>query len=204
MLRRILIIGGACLGIGLMVSPALGVRSIPKKANKYQATIIQGVEACTTANAFAQGALSTPGCNPVVPSDPACVFLNGEGGGKALAKAKDDISIKVKLKKIDPGCEGQTLCAIATVRTATENCDDTDGAGGTIVGDCTTETQTDLPLGLACAAVLDGKLQIKTTVNQSLAGALVTGNSTEFTLGEVGLLRSGAAGAAFRAGLLLP
>ncbi len=66
MLRRILFIGGACLGMALMVGPALGARNVPKKANKYIATIVQGVEACTSANDTAPGALGTPACNPVV------------------------------------------------------------------------------------------------------------------------------------------
>ncbi len=129
------------------------------------------------------------------------MFEDGAGKGQAKAKSKTDISIKVKLRKVDPACNGETLCAVASVITAQNNCG---------LGDCTTEAQVDLPLGIACCTVVDEKCDIKTTVNTALPGALVTGNSAEFQLGEVGLLRVGTPDnspnrqpAAFRAGLLL-
>ena len=112
------------------------------------------------------------------------------------AKAKDDIAVAVKLGGLDDACNGETLCAVASVRTSQNNCASS--------GDCSTVTQTDLPLGVACCTVDKGKCKLKTTVNQSLPGALVTGNAAEFIIGEVGMLRSGAAGPGFRAGLLLP
>ncbi len=189
---------GTILGMAFLVGPAVGQRNVPKKANKYQATIVQGVEACTSANTTAPGILSTPACDPVVPSDPSCVFDN-KGGGKVLAKSKDDIKISVKLKKlINEGvasCEGETLCAVASVRSTSDAC-----ASG---NPCTTVDQEDLPLGVACCTVQKGKCKIKTTVNASLPGALVPGNRSEFIIGRVGLKRSGSPNVAFRAGLLL-
>ena len=199
MLRRILFVGGAVLAMSLMVSTSFARPISPKKANKFQATIVTGVEACNVTNTTAPGILGTPACDPVVASDNVCQFDapggKRKGGGKVLAKAKDDIAISAKLGGLTDTCNGETLCAVAGVRTSQNNC-----LSG---GDCSTITQVDLPLGLACSGVDKGKWKLKTTVNTSLAGALVLGNSTEFILGEVGLLRSGG-GVAFRAGLLLP
>jgi len=71
---------------------------------------------------------------------------------------------------------------------------------------CTTEDQEDLPLGVACCTVQKGKCKIKTTINTALPGAIVAGNRTEITVGQVGLLRTTGSpspiGPAFRAGLL--
>ena len=197
MLRRILFVGGVMLAVSLMASASFARPASPKKANKYQATVVTGVEACTVTNTTAPGLLSTPACDPVVASDSVCQFgPEGKGSGKVLAKAKDDIAISAKIGGLTETCNGETLCAVASLRTSQNNCAST--------GDCTTVTQTDLPLGLACAEVAKGKWKIKGSVNaEFLPGALVTGNSAEFILGEVGLLRSGG-GVAFRAGLLLP
>ena len=196
MLRRILIIGGVVLGVSLMASASFGRPTPPKKANKYQATIVTGVEACTVTNTTAPGLLSTPACDPVVASDNVCQFGSaGKGSGKVQAKAKDDIAIAVKLGGLTDTCNGESLCAVASVRTSQNGCLSS--------GDCSTVTQENLPLGVACCTVDKGKCKIKTTVNTALPGALVTGNLAEFTLGEVGLQRSGG-GYAFRAGLLLP
>lgn len=199
MLNRSLLVGSIAVVACLMVTQALARPIPPKKANKYQSTVVTGVEACTADNTFAPGALSTKACDPIVQSDGVCQFTEKKGkpkgGGKFQAKAKDDISVSVKLKGLTETCNGQTLCAVASVRTAQDNC-----LSG---GDCSTVTQTDLPLGVACCPVEKGKCKIKTTVNDSLPGALVTGNLAEFIIGEVGLRRSGG-GVAFRAGLLLP
>jgi hypothetical protein len=199
MLKKVLFAGGVLVTVGLFASTSLARPISPKKANKYQATVVTGVEACSAANTTAPGALMTAACDPVVASDSVCQFTEKagkpKGGGKVLAKAKDDIKINVKVKGITETCNGETLCAVASVRTSTNNCAST--------GDCSTIPQPDLPLGIACCLVEKQKCKIKTTVNTALPGALVTGNSTEFIIGEVGLKRTGG-GVAFRAGLLLP
>jgi len=198
MKRKIALAATVALGFAFAAAPAIGqLRNVPKKANKYQATIVQGVEACTAANTTAPGLLGTPACDPVVPSDPNCVF-DAKGGGKVLAKSKDDIKIQAKLKKlVNEGansCEGETICAVASVRTTSNGC---------LSGNpCTTIDQNDLPLGVACCTVQKGKCKIKTTVNTALPGALVQGNQTEIIVGQVGLIRTGGPGVAFRAGLL--
>ncbi len=202
MLRRILFIGGACLGMALMVSPAFGARNVPKKANKYQATLVQGTIACTATNTTAPGLLATPACDPVVPADPGCVFEDNGGGGLLKAKSKDDISVQAKVKKVDAACEGETLCAVAGISASYDTCASS--------GNCTAVTSTDLALGASCVTIEKGKGKFKGTINGALPGALVTGERSEFILGEIGLLRTGAgstagrANAAFRAGLLLP
>lgn len=219
MLRRILIVGGACLGMALMVSPALGQRNVPKKAGKYQATLVQGVAVCTASNTTAPGILASPACSPVVPSDAGCVFEDNVGGGQVKSKAKDDVAVQAKLKGIDAACEGESLCAVASITSSYDSCANTQT--------CRT-TSVDLALGASCCTVTDGKCQVKTSINVALPGALVPGQRTEFQLGEVGMLRTGATGlttitfdganangqplspstrrkaAAFRAGMLLP
>lgn len=194
MLRRILFVGGACLGVALMVSPALGVRNIPKKAGKYQITVVQGVQACTSPNTKAPGLLATAACDPVVPADTTCVFTE-KGSGKIAAKAKDDIAVQAKLSGLNDDCNGESLCAVVDVTTSANGCQSS--------GDCTTIAQTDLPLGVACCTVDKNKCSIKTTVNTALPGALVPGKSSEFIVGRAGLSRTGG-GVAFRGGLLLP
>jgi hypothetical protein len=184
------------LAVSLMASASFGRPATPKKANKYQATMVNGVEACTTANTTAPGALSTAACDPVVASDSLCQFgPEGKGSGKVQAKAKDDVAIAAKLGGVTATCEGETLCAVAGVRTSSNGCAST--------GDCSTITQPDLPLGIACCQVEKGKCKIKTTVNTALPGALSLGKATEIIVGEVGLARTGG-GVAFRAGLFLP
>ena len=196
MLRRILVIGGACLGMALIVSPALGVRNLPKKANKYQATVVQGVEVCTTANTKGPGILNTDACDPVVPSDPLCVFTE-KGSGKVQAKAKDDVTVQGKLSGLAETCNGSTLCAVASIRTASNNCAST--------GDCSTIPQADLPLGTACCLIEKGKCKVKIDIGVALPGALPSGNNAEITIGEVGFQRTSYVGnKAFSAGLLLP
>jgi hypothetical protein len=184
MLRRILFIGGAFLGVALMVSPALGQRNPPKKAKKYSIEVVQGMSVCTAANTTAPGLLATAACDPPVPADPGCVF-GLKGKGKVSAKsATGDIAIQAKLTGLDLACVGESLCAVSGVRTTVNGCAST--------GSCSTVTQVDLPLGGACCTVdAKGKCAIKTTVNSVLPGAITTGNVSEFTLGEVGLLRTG-------------
>ena len=199
MLRKISLVAASLFAVAAVAGPALGQRDVPKKANKYQATIVQGVEACTAANTILPGIAGTPACDPVVPSDPGCVF-EAKGGGKLLAKSKDDVKIQAKLKKLVSegvqSCEGQTLCAVASIRTTSDACD----SGNP----CTGEDQEDFPLGVACCLVQKGKCKIKTTINTALPGALVAGNRTEIIVGKVGLIRTtgSPAGPAFRAGLL--
>ncbi len=197
MLRRTLFVAGAFLGVAMMVSPAMGVRNPAAKAGKYQATIVQGVEACSAAlaNTTAPGILSTPACDPVVPSDSGCVF-GAKGKGKVAAKSKTDIAVQAKLGGLDATCDGETVCAFASVRTSTNNCAST--------GDCSTVPQPDLALGASCCTIAKGKCKIKTSINVALPGVLVTGNTTEFILGEIALGRTGQPGKAFRAGILLP
>ena len=89
MLRRILIIGGVVLGVSLMASASFGRPATPKKANKYQATVVTGVQACTVTNTTAPGLLSTPACDPVVASDAVCQFGSaGKGSGKVAGQGK--------------------------------------------------------------------------------------------------------------------
>jgi len=203
MSKRAVLTGMVVGVVTLFASASFAQRALPpKKANKYQATMINGVVACTAANTTLPGILASPACDPVVPNDTVCQFSekNGKlkGKGKVQAKSKDDVAIKAKLVKVTESCNGETLCAVASVTVTSDNCASS--------GSCTGEKSVDLPLGVACCTVEKQKCKIKTTVNTALPGALVAGNATEIIVGEVGLLRTtgspSPAGPAFRAGLL--
>ncbi len=196
-MSRVLFVVGTCAVVGLMVSPAAGTRNPAKRARKLMVPMVQGVEPCLATNTKAPGILQTPACDPVVPSDAGCVFgLKGMGRVIAIEK-HGDIAIHAKLTGIDPACSNATLCLVVTMRASQDNCAST--------GDCTTHTQLNFPLWLTCCAVTEsGRCTAKTSVNQGLPGLLVPGNRTEFVIGEVGFVRTGSSGAAFRGGLMLP
>lgn len=195
--RTILTLGGSILVLVLTASLASAVRNPPKKAGKFQASIIQGVETCasgTENTATAGGLLVLPACQPAVPSDPGCVFSE-KGSGKLSAKGKDDIAIQMKLNGIDSACNGQALCARTSFRATTDAC----AAGA----DCTTLDQIDFPL-FACCVVSKGKCQVKTTVNTSIPGAIVSGNNLEIEILGCDVLRGTEPESAFRCGVMVP
>ncbi len=179
-------------------SPALGQRSPASKANVYQSSFIEGVEACTATNTTLPGPQSLSGCDPVVPADDVCKFT-AKGFGKVKLKTKDDMKILVKLKGLEPACDGETLCLTADMVWTQDGC----SSGGS----CTSESREDLPLGASCCIATFGQCKIKTTLTTALLPeAVVPGNRTEYTLGEVSINRVGdfTPAPAFRAGVLVP
>jgi len=197
-MRRFLLATASIAAFALIAMPAFGQRDTPKKANKFQATLVQGVEACTAATTTTGGTINLPACD-VVPSDNLCRFTtkNGKLQGKGTVKAnskKGDIFVNVSVSGINDECNGETLCAIASFRATQNNC--------TSTNPCTTVDQTDFPLGLACCVVDKGKCKIKTSINATLPGAINAANNPEYTLEGVGLARTGG-GVPFRGGVMV-
>jgi hypothetical protein len=200
-MRRTLFITACCIAVGLFIQgAALGVRHEPKKANKFQATLVTSYAECTSPNDTLGGGIPLPGCHPAVPADGHC-YINAKGGGKVLAKEKNgDIAIKAKLKGIE-GCDGETLCAEASLRATTDNCLSGDPDG------CTSTNFANLPITYAgCCMVTKGKCQIKTTVDTEVPGAVMSGDNASIALLGCSLARTTgtAAGKVADCGLLVP
>jgi hypothetical protein len=131
----------------------------------------------------------------VVPAEAGCVF-GPRGRGNFSAKVlSGDIALRVTLTGIDPACANETLCLVVSIRASQDGCAST--------GSCSTITQTNYPLWLACCDVTEkGRCSVKSTVQGGLGGLLTVGNQTEISIGEVGMQRIGG-GTAFGGGLLL-
>ncbi len=194
-MRRIRLVWVVLLVSGLGASGSLAERNPAKKANKHQASLVQAVEACTVANTVEPSLLGSAACDPVVPSDPSCVF-GVKGSGRIKAKSKTDVALQVKVKGIDSSCEGETLCLMADFTMSSDNCASS--------GDCTSADQDDFDTENVCCTVVNGKCQAKTTLNTAIH-VLNPGNRTEIALGEMALYRAAlsASQPAFRTGLLV-
>ena len=160
-------------------------------------SLVQAVAACTAANTQEPSILAYDACDPVVPSDPGCVF-GAKGSGRIKAKARTDIKLQVKVKGIDAACEGETLCLTADFAMSTDNC--------TSAIDCTSEHQDDFDTETVCCTVVGGACKTKTTLSSAQPGLLTVGNRTELSLGELGLYRAALSPSqpAFKSGLLIP
>lgn len=186
------------LGIGTLVlfsaSLAFGADGEPKKANKYQSTTVNAYSACTAPSETTLGGLPLPAC-PAVDADATCNF-GDKGKGKIQAKAKDDVSLSVKLGGLE-NCDGETLQAIVTIAATTNNC--------SVSTRCSTPEIT-LPIPGATCVVDKGKCKIKTTVNTLIPGAITPGQNTSIVIRDVTLGRTTgtAAGIVTEAGLLVP
>jgi hypothetical protein len=192
----------AALGIvtvGLVASSAHAQFNFPKKANKFQATMVTAYGPCTASNDTTTGALALPACHPAPRSDTVCGFdvsnpakPLGQGQLQATvagAGAKLDIKLQVKLQGLDAGCIGQTLCIAPFVRASSTGCTSADPAG------CTTLEALTNPFALSgpgCGVVdSSGKLQIKTTVDTATGVDLITpGTHLTLDLARTGVRRT--------------
>ncbi|MBY0278286.1 hypothetical protein K2Z84_23405 [Candidatus Binatia bacterium] len=219
MRRMFLTAALAIATFGLAASSAHAQFNYPKKANKFQATMVTAYAPCTASNDTTTGALGLPACHPAVRSDTVCGFdvsnpakPLGQGQLQAtVAGAGDklDIKLQVKLQGLDAGCIGQTLCIAPFLRASSTGCVSGDPNG------CTTLEALTNPFALSgpgCGVVdSSGKLQIKTTVDTALGIDLITpGTHLTLDLARTGVRRTTgpslpAAGAlTFSAGLLAP
>ncbi len=198
MLKRHLVIAVACLLIAAVFSPAQAFRNTPKKANKTQHTFVQGVDRCTAPNTSSPDQFSISACDPVVPSDPGCVF-GDKGSGKILLKSQfGDISINARLSNVESSCDGETLCLTLSYRTSRYYCLN----GGE---DCSTVPVEDGTPTAACCTMSRGQCKIKTTFNTGFPTSVALGVESEIIIGEIGLSRLGGpfGGVAFRGGILV-
>lgn len=192
---------GAAVIVAFAAGSALGDRQEPKKANKVQMTLVGAYEECDPGdvNDTTGGSVGLPACSPAVPSGGPC-GIDAKGGGKVLAKAKNgDVDIKAKAKGIT-GCEGESVCVFASFQATADNC--VNGA------DCTAITLTDFPVTLGgCQPVTKGKVNIKTTLNTEIPGAVNAADRPSITIKGVTLgLPAGTAGVSgkiFAGGLLV-
>ncbi len=195
MLKRTMIVGGTMLALGFVVSVAMGADDEPKKANKYQATAVNGYDECLVPNQTTAGALPLPAC-PAADSHTVCQFSD-KGSGKFAAKAKDDVALKIKVGGLIDGsgtCDGSSLQMTATIQVTTNSC--------TVSSRCSTVTLNDFAIPGATCTVTKGKCQINTTVNTAAPGTLVPTENTAISIGAVKLLAGTAAVAT--AGVLVP
>ena len=209
--------GVAILAFG--ASAAHAQFNFPKKANKFQATMVTAYAPCAAPNDTTTGALGLPACHPAVRNDTVCGFdvsnpakPLGQGQLQATvagAGAKLDIKLQVKLQGLDAGCIGQTLCIAPFLRASSTGCTSADPNG------CTTLESLTNPFALSgpgCGVVDDkGKLQIKTTVDTALGIDLITpGTHLTLDLARTGVRRTTgpslpAAGTlTFSAGIMAP
>ncbi len=190
-MRRIHLVGAGVLAVGLAATMAFGADGEPKKANKYQATMVHDVAVCTANSEMTGGGLALPACPES--SSTTCQF-GDKGSGKVAAKAKDDLALSVKLGGLENCPDGTVLQAYASFRSSTDDC--------TVSARCTTVSLTNFPIPGATCTVAKGKCKLKTTLNTLVPGAISTGNNTSIILGEVGLMAGTTAVA--KAGLLVP
>lgn len=195
MLKRVMIVGGAVLAIGFVVSTAMGADGEPKKANKYQATGVNGYDECTAPNQVTAGALPLPACT-AADSDTICQFSD-KGGAKFAAKAKDDVALKIKAKGLEGGsCEGTVLQARASIQATTNDC--------TVDSRCTTVSLNNFEIPGATCKVEKGKCQIKGTVNGFAPGTISLNANTVIRIGAVSLGQVGSTAAVITSGVLVP
>ena len=192
----------AVLGIaatGLLATSAHAQFNFPKKANKFQSTMVTAYAPCTASNDTTTGALGLPACHPAPRNDTVCGFdvsdpakPLGQGQLQAIvagAGDKLDIKLQVKLQGLDAGCIGQTLCIAPFLRASGTGCTSGDPGG------CTTLEALTNPFALSgpgCGVVDDkGKLQIKTTVDTVLGIDLITpGTRLTLDLARTGVRRT--------------
>jgi len=198
MRKLVLTIGLGIAAVVLTAGSAKAQYQFPKKANKYQATMVTAYAACTAPNDTTTGALALPACHPATPNDTVCGFdvsnpakPLGQGQLQATVSGKGatvDIKLQVKLQGLTAGCIGETLCIAPFLRASSLGCASADPGG------CTTLESLSNPfaLGAAACGVVDskGKLQIKTSVNSVIPGLIPGNTHLTIDLGRSGVRRT--------------
>lgn len=177
MQKGIAIAGGVLLASTLVVTAAFGADAEPKKANKFQTTLVNAYDECTSPSEVTAGALPLPACPAVDSSGGTCNFTE-KGLGKVLAKAKDDIKLKILAKKLE-NCDGEVLQAVASIQATTNDC--------TVSSRCSTVSLNNFEIPGATCLVEKGKCLIKGTVNGFAPGTITPGTNTAIRISGVGL-----------------
>jgi hypothetical protein len=161
---------------GLTATAALAADGEPAKAGKYQSNMINASGDCTTPSESTLGALPLPACPAT--DNPSCTF-GAKGQAKVQAKAKDDVSLGLKIKGLENCPDGTVLQAFASFKSTTNNC--------TVSSRCTTASVPAFPIPGATCTVSGGGCQLKTTLNTLLPGIITPGQNTAIELGTIGV-----------------
>jgi hypothetical protein len=157
-------------GIALLVAGTCHAHSFPGKANVLKANLVQGYPPCTAPNTMTSA--GRPACLASNELDSACLFGASSSVGVLTATIhKTSIKVSVKLRGLDPGCEGKTLTPALTVRTTTDDCPDEH---------CTV---VDYDLTGGSCAVKNGKCSL----SASIPGGYPAGAGSEMTVVACGI-----------------
>lgn len=192
------------LALLLAAAPAWAGHGGPARATQFQAQFVRAFEPCDPASVNdTTFSLLLPACHPAVPVDDVCAgFDPTKGNSSVKAQVQGaDIKLSLKMSGLDPGCEGQSLCFVSTLRIATDNCQSRDPAGCTIVD------LVDFPITTrSCCVVGGGKCRVNTTVNQEIPGGLTGGQDISIEVVGCGMRRTTGPGAPkmpFRCGVIV-
>ena len=200
-LLRSLISGVAVLGFSLIAAgDAFAIPDHPRSATGFASDMVKAYRDCKPADAndLTQNSFfPRPACTPPVVESPGCLFSpNGKGKVKMIVLPSGDVRYKMKIKRLDAACEGETLDFVVKYQQTNDDC-----TGGV---SCTAQN-TELILG-SCM-VTSGTCSINSTFNAdttaNLGGpAFQPGLETSLSLDGCGLFLGSEL--AFRCGLYLP
>jgi hypothetical protein len=126
-----------------------------------QASLVKGFRPCDSPN-DSTNAIPGQACSPAVANDDVCEgFLRGSGKMAVKLTRSGDLQISASAKQLAFGCEGETLCAVVSVRATTDDC----GSPGH--GACTTE---DRDLQGPCCTVTNGQCVIPSSTLRRVVG----------------------------------
>lgn len=182
---RTIVLVGLALWCGQ--SPAWATHDEPGRGRSQKGPLITAYAPCTAPNTVTVGATPVPACAPPTRSDEQCGFgasLGARGVGKMKALSKNgDLELTLILRGLGLGCEGEMLCATASVRVTTDRC----------VGDVPC-TAIDLPgvipaTSTSCCIVRNGKCSVRTSINGESFDAVRSGERAGIELLGCGMRR---------------
>jgi hypothetical protein len=136
----------AAVGVVGGASLALAQHNEPFHATKFSSSLVTSYAACTAPTGNSTKTLPLPACN-AVRSDPTCDFAaTGSSSGTVSANVHGQrIRMHASASNLDPGCNGKTLCLVASLRATTDDC---------LTPPCTVQESTiqDYPTGCCCVA----------------------------------------------------
>lgn len=203
-LRAYPLLAAVC-GLALLAPATASAHDEPRRAKSVKAALITAYEPCTNPNTVTAGASSFPACSPPVRSDPLCGFQGpffkaGYAKANGVTTSMGDFRLSYVAKSLNPGCEGQRLCAVAQVRVTTDRC---------VEKPCTLDLpQWYVDSVTGCCTVLGGACRVSTSINNEMLGTLAPGEKTGIEILGCGLKRiSGPnppSGLTFSCGVLAP
>lgn len=177
----------------------------PKRAKSVKAALVTAYEPCTNPNTVIDGPAGFPACSPPVRSDPECGFQGpffkaGYAKASGVTTPLGDFRLSYVAKGLNPGCEGQRLCAVAQARVTTDRC---------VQKPCTFDLpQWYVDSVTGCCIVTGGECRVSTSINSEMLGTLAPGEKTGIEILGCGLKRiTGSnlpAGLTFSCGVLAP